>query len=67
MRHNVAIIVAFVMYFALMCVISFTCGYMIGSMFGCFRFFDGLGSIAGMLLIIPIYIFINWVLGFFIE
>jgi hypothetical protein len=36
-------------------------------MWGCFRFFDGLGSVAGMLLIIPIYFLINWILSFFMK
>lgn len=67
MRNGISLVIALIIYFVIMTALSIWCGYMTGEMSMCFMGLDEFGSIAGMLLIIPIYLALKWLLSFVMK
>ncbi len=67
MKKFVAIFIAALIYLTVMIALVVWCGHLTERYFGCFKTFDGIGSVAGGLLILPLYHVVNRILGFWMK
>lgn len=60
-------LISWAIYFSVFITTSLICTQLFGSTAQCFQTFDRIGSWFGLLIIVPIYIFVNWLYKLFFN